>query len=174
MTAKEIRKYFCSNCGAPALVRRGDYNFVESGLDYVILNNIELIHCDMCGNEDPIIRRSKRLMQQLLIGVASKPEPLEGQDLRFIRKQLGLTQEKFGALIHTDKTTVSKWENDADPIGPQSDLLIRSVAISLGDVPKEIGREIVEGFKDIAATHTMQRLSVDAENDYRIQPTQAA
>jgi putative zinc finger/helix-turn-helix YgiT family protein len=160
--------YPCSNCEAEATVTRGDHAFRESGLDYVTLNNIELITCPVCGNRDPIIRKPKRLMQQLLIAVASKPEPLEGQDVRFIRKQLRMTQEAFARLLHTDKTTVSKWENDADPVGPQSDLLIRSVAVTLSDASKEISRKVVEGFAEIVAAHTTKALSVDADKDYEV------
>src|SRR4026209_1378307 len=109
----KVNTKMCSNCGAEARITRGDYNFHESGLDYVILHNIELITCGTCGNQDPIIRKPARLMDQLLIGVASKPDRLEGQDIRFIRKQLKMTQDGFARLIHADKTTVSKWENGA-------------------------------------------------------------
>jgi putative zinc finger/helix-turn-helix YgiT family protein len=167
-----VKTDMCSNCGAAASVIRGDYDFHESGLDYVVLNNIEMVRCESCGNIDPIIRNPKRLMQQLLIGVASKPGRLEGQDIRFIRKQLKMTQEAFGRLFHVDKTTVSKWENEADQIGEQSDLLIRSVAITLSDLSKDLGRKIVEGFGEIASQHAASAsgMSLDAANDYEMQP----
>jgi putative zinc finger/helix-turn-helix YgiT family protein len=166
---KKVNSYQCSECGAAATVVRGDYNFRESGLDYVYLHNIELIACDSCGNQDPIIRESKKLMRNLLIAVASKPEPLEGQDVRFIRKQLGMTQDAFSRLVGTDKTTISKWENNADPIGDQSDLLIRSVAVTLCDeISKATSRKVVEGFKNIAAEHVLKAFCVDAENNYSV------
>jgi hypothetical protein len=63
---------------------------------------------------------------------------------------------------------VSKWENDADPVGPQSDLLIRSVAVTLSDASKEISRKVVEGFAEIVAAHTTKALSVDADKDYEV------
>jgi YgiT-type zinc finger domain-containing protein len=165
-----VKTDVCSNCGATTPVVRGDYDFHESGLDYVVLNNIEMVSCESCGNIDPIIRNPKRLMEQLLIGVASSPFRLEGQDVRFIRKQLKLTQEAFGRLLHADKTTVSKWENDADQIGEQSDLLIRSVAITLSDLSKDLGRKIVEGFGEIASQHAASAsgMRLDAANDYEV------
>jgi putative zinc finger/helix-turn-helix YgiT family protein len=168
-----VKTNACSNCGALATVVRGDYEFGESGLDYVVLNNIELFRCGNCGNVDPIIRNSKRLMERLLVGVASKSGRLEGQDVRFIRKQLKMTQESLGRLIHTDKTTISKWENNADPIGEQSDLLIRSLAITLSDLSKELGRKIVEGFGEIASQHatSTSAMSLDAANDYALKAT---
>jgi YgiT-type zinc finger domain-containing protein len=165
-----MSRYECSNCGEPASITRGDYDFVESGLDYVVLHNAQIIECTHCGNRDPVIHKPKMLMNNLLVAVAGKPERLEGQDVRFIRKQLRMTQETFARFVATDKTKISKWENDADPIGPQSDLLIRSVAVSLSDeVSKQLARKVVEGFQNIAAEHAVKELCVDAENDYRIE-----
>ena len=160
--------YSCTNCGADATVVRGDYDFRESGLDYVVLNNIALITCSTCGNQDPIIRNPKKLMGKLVIAVASKPERLEGQDVRFIRKQLVMTQEAFAKLIHVDKTTVSKWENNADQVGLPNDLLIRSFAITLSSAPDTLKRELMEGFSEIATSHAVSRLAVDAEHGYTV------
>lgn len=124
-------KTYCSTCESPAKVERGDYDFPESGLDYVTLHNIELITCGTCGNRDPTIRQPKTLMNNLLIAVASKPDRSEGQDVRFVRKHLGMTQAAFARLMHVDKTTVSKWETDADQMSIISDLLMRSIAVGL-------------------------------------------
>jgi len=51
--------------------------------------------------------------------------------VRFLRKHVGLTAEKFSQLLHVDKTTVSKWENDDDKVGAQSDRLIRVLSTIL-------------------------------------------
>jgi len=109
------------------------------------------------------------MFRNLLVAVAGKPEELEGQDLKFIRKQLGMTQDAFARFIRTDKTKISKWETGADPIGPQSDLLIRAIAVSLyEDVSKEIAKHTVEQFQNIAAEHTIKGFCVDADNDYAV------
>jgi YgiT-type zinc finger domain-containing protein len=166
---KDMNTYSCSNCGADVEVKRGNYEFHESGLDYVVLHNVELITCLSCGNADPIIRSRKKLFRNLLVAVAGKPEPLGGQDLRFIRKQLGMTQEAFARLIRTDKTKISKWETEADPIGPQSDLLIRAIAVSLtDDVPKALAKQTIEQFQNIAAEHTIKTVCMDADKDYAL------
>jgi putative zinc finger/helix-turn-helix YgiT family protein len=134
----------CSACGSAAKLIRGNYEFVESGLKHVILQDIELVHCDKCGNEDPIIPHVNALMQALARAVVCKPYRLQGREVRFLRTYLGMTGEQFARLLHVDKTTLSKWENDHDPVGEQSDRLIRMYALALGDGLQKEQRHAVE------------------------------
>ncbi|MEK7408316.1 MAG: hypothetical protein AAB225_24860, partial [Acidobacteriota bacterium] len=127
----------CSACGARARIVRASYAFTESGIQRVVLQGIELIRCEKCGNEDPIIPRVNDLMRTLACAVVSKPYRLEGQDVRFLRKYVRMTGEEFARLLHVDRTTLSKWENDDDPVGEQSDRLIRMLALGLGEGLKE-------------------------------------
>jgi len=68
-------------------------------------------------------------MRAIAQRIVSKRYRLTGAEVRFLRKYIGMTAEVFSRLLHVDKTTVSKWENDEDLVGEQSDLLIRSVAL---------------------------------------------
>lgn len=117
----------CSACGADARLTRGSYAYKESGLDHITLEGIQLVHCDACGNEDPIIPAIDTLHAILAEALISKPARLEGKELRFLRKELGLSARQFAKILHVDHTTISKWENGNDPIGPQSDLLVRAL-----------------------------------------------
>jgi DNA-binding transcriptional regulator YiaG len=128
---------------------RGTYRFAESGLKCVVLQGVEIIRCPSCGNEDPIIPRVNQLMQALARAVVRKPYRLEGEEVRFLRKYLRMTQDQFARLIHLDKTNVSKWENNEDRVGPQSDRLIRAVALALGDGLREGQEEAVRDFAQI-------------------------
>src|ERR1044071_6484425 len=104
-----MRKFECSNCGSPAQVARGSYQFKESGLSSVILQGIELIQCEKCGNEDPIIPKVNDTMRLLAVAVILKPERLAGEEIRFLRKYLRMTGEEFSQLLDVDKTHLSKW-----------------------------------------------------------------
>lgn len=123
----------CSNCEKEARIIRGSYVFTESGLDCVVLQGIEIAHCDKCGNEDPIIPRMNDLMRLLCVAVLAKPRRLTGKEFRFVRKYLMKTGEEIGRMLGVNKTTVSKWENNEDPIGDQSDRLFRCVALLTGE-----------------------------------------
>jgi DNA-binding transcriptional regulator YiaG len=138
----------CSNCGADARVVRGNYYFGESGIP-VTLKGIKIIRCESCGNQDPIIPRLNKLMRVIALAVIHKPYRLKGEDVRFLRKHLEMTGEQFSRLIHVDKTTLSKWENNDDRIGEQSDRLIRVIALALGDGLKEEFKELIRHFEEI-------------------------
>lgn len=153
----------CSACGADAEIARGSYSFRESGLRSVKLLNIDIIRCPRCGNEDPIIPRVNDLMRLLARAVIEKPYRLAGDDVRFLRKYLRMTQQEFAQLLHVDKTHVSKWENDEDQVGPQSDRLIRAVALALGEGLKDDQERVVRKFSAIRNRRKPVKIEMNAE-----------
>lgn len=137
-----MSKFRCSNCDKDAKVVRGSYPFKESGLN-VVLQGIELIRCKHCGNEDPIIPRVNDLMRTIAVAVICKPYQLRGEDVRFLRKYLRMTGAEFAHLMDVDKTTLSKWENNDDGVGSQSDRLIRLTVLALGEGLQEKLDEVI-------------------------------
>jgi putative transcriptional regulator len=143
MGNKEREVHTCPDCGEGATVRRGDYQFTESGLKNVVLSGVEITHCPKCG-DSVSIPKMNQLMRVMALGVALKPAPLKGEELRFLRKFMEKTQDDLAAILNVHKTTISKWENDEDRIGDQSDRLIRLVAISEGGLKDEVNNVIHE------------------------------
>ena len=156
--------YKCSRCGEEAPAVRGSYSFRESGLGNVVLQGIEIIRCPKCGNEDPIIPRLDDLMGALAYGVIMKPYRLTGEEIRFLRKYVQMTQDEFSRILRVDKTTLSKWETNDDRIGEQSDLLVRLVAVALGEESLKLGmEEAVRQFEKIRKTPRKVLFEVNAE-----------
>jgi len=125
--------YVCSNCGAEArVVTARKYQFRETPLKRVYLCGIHLIKCDKCKNVDPIIPELDDLLSSLAHAVTNKRSRLKGDEIRFLRKYVGKTQAQFARILELDPTTISKYENDDDVPGAQTDRLIRLVAIGLG------------------------------------------
>lgn len=145
----KTEKVQCSNCGKEAKVSRGSYYFIESGLDNVVLQGIELIRCEACDTEDPIIPRINDLMRLLAVAIIGKPYRLRGEEIRFLRKYLRKTGAEMARLLHVTKTTISKWENDDDQIGEQSDRLLRVYALALGEGLEAKLKEMIELFPRI-------------------------
>lgn len=158
-----IRREVCECCDGEATVVRGDYQYTESGLRNVWLHGIELVRCGSCGNEDPVIPRLTHLQHLLALAIAEKPCRLEGLEVRFLRKHVGLTQQELAELIGVDKTTVSKWENEEAEIGAQSERLIRMVAIGLSKGQPEQVREVIDSLSRIRVCTQQPRLNIDAE-----------
>ena len=152
----------CSLCGHEMEETRGDYPFPESGLPKVLLEDIRLLKCPECGNIEPLIHSAKDLMRALALAVLHKPTPLCGVEIRFLRKHMGWKAVELAGLRGVDKTTVSKWENDQDPIGPQSDRLIRII------VRGQIQIEELRSAAVVAVRKERYRELVDLiEEDYR-------
>ena len=144
-----MKRIQCSNCGAGATVVHGTYELKEVGLKNVVLQGIEIAKCPDCKNEDPIVPNMNGLMRALALAVIEKPYRLTGEEVRFLRKYLRLTGEEFSRFIHVDKSTLSKWENNEDPVGDQSDRLIRLVALGLGEGLREDSERVIRSFPQI-------------------------
>ena len=140
-----MRKTKCTECGLKSTVSFEDYPFKESGLSNVVLKGIELARCEHCGNVDVTIPRLEGLLTALAIAIVKQPYPLQGEQVRYLRKYLGMSQLTFAEFLKIDKTSVSKWENDEDKIGPQSDRLIRLIVTALGEGMGD-ARDVVNRF----------------------------
>jgi putative zinc finger/helix-turn-helix YgiT family protein len=168
MEGKEMKGIECSNCGAPARVVHGTYELREVGLRNVVLQRIQIAKCPKCKNEDPIMENMSGLMRALALAVIEKPYRLSGEEVRFLRKYLRLTGEEFSRLIHVDKTTLSKWENNEDRVGDQSDRLIRLVAVGLGEGLKRESEHVIRSFPQIKSKpHPVGILINAATLDYQ-------
>lgn len=53
------------------------------------------------------------------------PEYITAEEIKTIRKELGLTQKEFAALINSSKPTVERWERNKDEITGPICLLIK-------------------------------------------------
>jgi putative zinc finger/helix-turn-helix YgiT family protein len=116
----------CSVCGSATKVLRGQrYHYKECGLDNVYLDNIEVRVCEKCKTVTPRIPRILEMHSTIARAIALQPYPLSGADIRFLRKHLGLKAKEWAALLRTNHTTLSRWENDDQKLGPQSDSLVR-------------------------------------------------
>lgn len=158
-------RFECSNCGAAATIARGDYRFDESGLNNVILVGVELVKCGECGNIDPIIPTTNDLIRALALAVIAQPYRLSGAEIRFLRKFLGKTGAEFSLLVGVDPTTLSKWENDHENVGPgaQSDRLIRTIVLAKGDdLQKELAW-VLDGFQKIEDYTRQKDIAIDAD-----------
>jgi transcriptional regulator with XRE-family HTH domain len=52
---------------------------------------------------------------------------LLGEELRFLRKHVGLSGVEFATRVQIDASTLSRIENDQQPMGKSTDMLARAV-----------------------------------------------
>ncbi len=146
----------CDICGSKTTIRRSQrYHYTESGLDTVYLENIELRACESCDAVAPRIPRINQLHATIGRAIALQQVPLSGKEVRFLRKQLGLKARELAALLRVDVTTFSRWENEEQRIGPQSDALIRcTYFLKLAEAGEKIPNRVVEELASIVEQRT--------------------
>ena len=116
----------CRACEKGELVSsRERVHYLASGLPNVWLDGIEVRRCPACKEHVEVIPSIERLHRAIGLVVVKKPARLTGAEVRFLRKLLGYSGADFARHIGVDPTVVSKWEHDQQPIGEQSDRLLR-------------------------------------------------
>ncbi len=104
------------------------YHFTECGLDYVYLINGYEVETDDVFGESTRIFNADKLHREIARSVLLHKQKLEGQEVRFLRSLLRLTQEQLGELLGgITRETVSRWESNRNPIDDSADMLLRVV-----------------------------------------------
>lgn len=138
----------CTSCDGSVTVARGAYRLQGSALKNVYLAGIEIAKCESCGAEEPIIPNVNGLMECLAQAVILRQGRLQPDEIRFLRKFLGMSGETFARWIGADKHQVSKYESGAERPGRARDRLIRLAALTLADWKHEkTAKEVQESIK---------------------------
>jgi putative zinc finger/helix-turn-helix YgiT family protein len=160
-------KRVCPECGGKASVVRKDYRFAESGLDNIVLNDIEVMVCSQCGGESPRIPNHDDLMRTIAVALIDKPFELAGDEVRFLRKYHGKSGEQFAQMVGIDRSHLSRIENGAMAVSRQTDRLVRTLALihkpALLEKLKQLGRQeaILERLSTIESDVSRVQVQLD-------------
>jgi len=139
----------CPICNSETIFARGTHHYTESGLDYIILEGVNIYECS-CGEKIVSIPAIPQLHSVIGLGLIKKKSLLNGKEIRFLRKNMGLTATKLSKIIGVDNATTSRWENGNQTITKPHDHLIRLVYSNIkGISTDEIKHLIEEDFKEI-------------------------
>lgn len=162
----------CYSCGKNTQIRKVQkYQYTGTGLENIFLDNIEVRFCRKCEMESPLIPRILTLHNTIGYAIVCKNNPLNGREIRFLRKNLRIKSQDWAKLLRTDKSVYSRWENGQD-ISPQSDLLIRYLYLRLLEEKKELRLEkkIVENLSEMTDGNTAIVIDVEQIEDYSYFP----
>ena len=130
---------------------RTDYEYKESGLTGVTLGNIAVYKCKKCKNIYPIIPNIKELHRLIAQRLINKRALLTGEELVFLRKEMGVKAKDLAQELGVHKVTISRWENEKESISPAADRLIRVLYWRrIFDEKCEIAKPEIEKFEDSA------------------------
>lgn len=125
MTKKASSKiHRCVECGEPLFVELVTTPYPESGLSNVVLQNIPMWRCAN-GHEEVEIPALRQLHEVLTFQILRKPASLSGEEVRFLRKRIGMSAREFGAHLGIHHVTVSRLEHGKRRLLRPLDLLIR-------------------------------------------------
>jgi putative zinc finger/helix-turn-helix YgiT family protein len=139
---KGVKIMKCENCqNEMTLTKTQKYQYVESGLENVFLDNIEICHCAKCNMQIPVIPKIIKLHNTIGYAIVCENSLLSGAEIQFLRKNLRVKSQDWANLLRTDKSVYSRWENDSQSISSQSDLLIRYLYLRLLEEIREVRLE---------------------------------
>jgi putative zinc finger/helix-turn-helix YgiT family protein len=141
----------CTECGGAMKVREEPYRYRECGLPCVTLAKVEVSRCGTCGNFEVSIPRIEQLHRLIAKHLIEKLSRFTGVEIRFLRKSLGLSGTDFARRMGVAAETVSRWENDATPIGAQADRLLR-LLVAQGTLMSQYPEERLARIDDGKAT----------------------
>ncbi len=139
----------CPQCHEAELdVRRENRNYRESGLENVVLLDIEVRHCPACGADLVSLPRLSELHRAIALALINKAARLTPSEIKFLRKSLGWSGVDFARHLHVDAATVSRWESESTPqsMSESNELLLR-LAVVVGQRIEDYG---IERLADVA------------------------
>ena len=102
------------------------YHYTECGLDYVyLMDGFEIIETAY-GPAVQVINASK-LDKAIALAIVRHQNRLTGQEVRFLRGLLDMTQAELGSALGKDAQTVARWEKGKTEIPPTEDIAIRQI-----------------------------------------------
>lgn len=123
------------------------YHYKECGLDYIYLANGFTFRRSPRGTEAVHIQDIEGLHKFIGLRIVNEKKALTGPEVRFLRHELGLSQQHLGVVLGVDAQTVARWEKgDSDRVSPAADRLIRLLY-----------RQKIEGNPDIC--ESLQRIA---------------
>jgi putative zinc finger/helix-turn-helix YgiT family protein len=142
MAEKQIRS--CPNCKSGMICEEEkNYHYTESGLEDVYIDDINVFKCE-CGEQIVSIPAMPELHNLIAKNLIKKPALLNSNEIRFLRKNMGLTATKLAEYLGVDIASISRWENDSQSISKAHDRLIRVIYCELNDIPHEEAKGLIQ------------------------------
>jgi len=127
---RTIEMYHYTDCGLPNIYLRGGFDVLETEEgDAVAIHNLEGLH------------------KAIGLDLVRHMPALTGDAVRFLRKEMNLTQNIFANIIGVSEDSVRGWENGRGDISSPADKLLRGLYLehvngdgSLREMTEEIAR----------------------------------
>jgi len=145
------------------------YHYTGCGLDYVYLLNGYTLHKTAHGT-GVSIKDAKQLHERIALDVIGRPHPLRGQEVRFLRGMLHLSQEGLARILRQRRGSVARWEAAQEKVIPgAADTALRMFyALKAGG--HEVAQKLVELLQEIDELehklHTLRNMQLKKDDHW--------
>ncbi len=148
------------------------YHYTESGLPNVYLRGGYTAR-DIDGEEAISIHDLNGLHKAIGQDIISRSPALTGDEVRFLRKEMDLTQNSFAGIIGVSEDTVRNWENgrNGNGVGKPEDILIRGLyheAVNGDGGLRQIIEDIARLNREIAEDERQMNFEETADGLWRV------
>jgi putative transcriptional regulator len=106
---------------------KGTYHYRESGLDNVFLaDGFEYVE-GPAGRRSVVIQDLDGLHDAIGRVLIAERKVLSGEEVRFLRHELGMSQNVLAHMLDVTEQTVRRWEQNKLPIPRTADAVLRSI-----------------------------------------------
>jgi DNA-binding transcriptional regulator YiaG len=102
------------------------YHYVESGLDNIWLRN-GYVEEDTAYGPTVAFKDILGLHESISLAIVEQAGKLSGAEIRFLRRQMEMSQVSLAELIGVTSQSLALWEKAKAPITPPSDKLLRLI-----------------------------------------------
>lgn len=101
------------------------YQYKDCGLDYIFLRNGYRIKETPYGR-GVAIENADGLHEAIAHSIITSPRRIRGQEVRFLRSMLDVSQSGLGDIVGKSRATIARWEGGLDePIPAEADRFLR-------------------------------------------------
>jgi len=133
----------CHECNSQMIEVFEEYHYTESGLNNVYLSNVCVYKCD-CGEFFASIPAVIKLNENIGRSIIKKKSGLTGEEIKYLRKNIGLSAKEFAEYLGVNQSTLSRWENEKQTIDKSNDRVVRMIYANFKQIPLEEQKRIVQ------------------------------
>ncbi len=103
------------------------YHYTECGLSNVLVHGVSPI-TDDGGEQTYTIKNIKGLHEAIAKTIIGSERGMSSRELRFVRTEMGLTQDELAKILHKDRQSIGRWERGEKPIDQNAEAVVRLLA----------------------------------------------
>lgn len=131
--AKSLSADACPSCGTNMEKRHGPLKSLVNG-ESISVPGVEYLRCPSCGEVMFDLQAAAYLRTEGERRYRAKYGLLSAEEIRQLRRSVGLTQQKMSRMLRLGANTLSRWETGRNVQSAAMDLLLRMVQ----DVPGSV------------------------------------